>query len=103
MLLVADLMTNIGINYMVGRASAKPNHLILSWDFHLDTYKPLETAAKCGTRSFTVFDRSHVHPCFLGNKYNELNSIIQRKEADICTQEYVNNLYEFVFIMILQN
>ena len=94
MILVADLMTNIGINDIVGRASAKPDHSILSWDFHLDTYKPMETAAKCGTRSFTVFDRSHVPTNFLENKYNELNSIIQRLEADICTQESVNNIYD---------
>ena len=54
----------------------------------------MDKTAKGESRSFTVFDRSHVPPNFLENKLDKLNVIIQRLDTEISTQESVNQVYE---------
>ena len=61
----------------------------------------MDKAATGESRSFTVFDRSHVPPNFLENKLDELNVIIQRLESEISTQESVNQVYESFATTIL--
>ena len=65
--LVADLMTDLNISDIVGSLSAKPDQLVLSWEFQLSTYKTVDKTANYESRNFMVIDRTHYmfHIAFL--------------------------------------